>query len=95
MSRMMNGDPFGDRDDGGPISLMNVMRVGFITLVAVWTTQLYFKKRGREEKLKQKNESNSDEQEEEGDDDLFSDQDYQIKDNYGITDGAFKMVAII
>lgn len=68
------------------------MRSAFAAFVVVWCTQLYLKGRASERAVVAGSgggESKEDSPEEE---DLFSDENYPIKDQYGFTDGAFKMV---
>ena len=89
-----------DSDAAADATLMNYLRFGFATLVVVWVSQLYYKKKANEAKgaaaaAIESNDDANEGSEEEEEEDLFSDQDYPIKDNYGFTDGAFKMVIII
>lgn len=82
-------------DAAAGAALRNYLCLGFATFVVMWMSQLYFKKTAKPAKDTEAAKENDDvpkEGSEEEDEDLFSDQDYPIKDNYGFTDGAFKMV---
>jgi hypothetical protein len=93
------------------MSCRNALRVsGFVAFAAVWATRQFYKKRLEIEAEKlaaaavaaaaeaaeaeSSSEEDSDEEEEDGYP-LFSDQEYEIKNEYSEDDGAFKMVCFI